>query len=146
MSLYKTFQTDEAIEQEGILVQYDDVRFRISRAGGSNANYRRILGAKTKKYRRQIENQQLSETVARRLMAETYAESVVLGWDTNVGSEADPVWQPWILDSAGQKLPFSVDNCVRVLLELPELFADIQVMAGQVSNFRKQEMEEDSKN
>lgn len=134
MNLYKTYKTTDTMEKDGIDLQYGpDCRIRIARAGGSNQRFGKLLGDKLKPYRRQIDNGTMDDAVAAKIMAEVYAETVILGW---TGVE----------DSDGNKLDFNRETCTNLLIDLPELFRDIQEQAQKVSNFRAEEREEDTKN
>ena len=134
MSIYRMFKTDEQHEKNGIVLDYGQGgQIRIARAGGGNARYGKLLGDRMKPYRRQIENGTLDNQVAEKIMAEVYADAVVLGWENVTGAD-------------GQPLPFSREACVQLLLDLPELFRDIQEQATKVANFRAAELEEDAKN
>jgi hypothetical protein len=147
MSLYKMFQTDKAAEQEGIIVDYGEERFRIARAGGANSQFKKIFAQKIKPYRRQIDNGTMDDAVANRLMAESYADAVVIGWESKiVDADGKEKWVKTIQNEAGADLKFTPENCAQVLIDLPELFADLQHMAGQATHFREEEIEEDSKN
>ena len=61
---YKLFGSDKDVEQKGVLVNYGDFRLRIARAGGSNQRFRRLLQAKLKPFRHQIDNDTMDEQVS----------------------------------------------------------------------------------
>lgn len=128
-SLYKLFKTDEKSEQEGITVEYmveadqPPVRIRIARAGGSNSRYARVFEAKVKPYRRQLAAGTLDEQTSRRLYAEVYADSVVLGWEN-------------LTDDKDQPIPFNRENCVKILMDLPELADELRTQATRIAPFR----------
>lgn len=144
---YKIFDVDKSIEKEGILVNYGDFRFKLARAGGSNQEFRKLLQAKLKPYRHQMDNDTMDEKVSEVIVREVYARTVVLGWETKVSDEPSPdgTWEPWLETPTG-KTPFSVDACIKVLTDLPELFKDIQSMAGKAAHYRKGEEDADAKN
>lgn len=145
-NVYTMFQTNKSTEQDGVLVTYGDTRFRVARAGGSNQRFRKLLQAKMKPYRHQLDNETMDERVSEQLMREAFAEAVVLGWETRVeADDGTERWEPW-LDSPDGQLEFSPANCVKVLTDLPDLFRDLQKLANNVSLFRKAEEEEDAKN
>lgn len=134
MSLYKLFKSNETREkEEGILLDYGTAKIRIRRAGGSNRKYAELLSKKLRPYKRQIENETLDPDTGIRVMAEVYADSVILGWEG-------------VTDSENKVLPFTRDNCVKLMLDLPDLFRDIQEQAQKFANFRDEEIEEDRKN
>lgn len=130
MSLYKQFKTDENCEKNGIWLEYshsDDngkpVRIKIARAGGSNIKYLKTLEMKSKPYRRQLQNDTLDITVADEMLKEVYADSVILGWEN-------------VTDDKGVELPFNRINCLKLLSDLPDLFADIREQSTRAALFR----------
>jgi hypothetical protein len=155
-SIFDTFGQDSSEERSGISVDYGDVRFLIARAGGSNTNFQRVFRARAKPYRHQIDNELMSDEASEKLMAQVYAETVILRIDTLKKDEnGEPVkdskgQQVWELNTIptreGETVPFDVPNTVALLLDLKDLFKDIQVMATKVSNFRKQEEAADEGN
>jgi hypothetical protein len=133
MSPYTLFATDNRLEQDGILLDYGSFRLRIARAGGANRRFAQVLEAKLKPHRRQIQTETLADEVAHRLIVEAYAEAVLLGWEG-------------VVDAGGQPMPFTRDNAVRLLTDLPDLFRDLQEQATKAALFRRQAEEADEKN
>ena len=139
MSLYKQFKTDKNVEKEGIVLNYgknskgEDIEIRIARAGGANIQYAKLLEAKTKPYRRQIQNETLDNDVAEKITKEVYAKAVVLGWS---GVE----------DENGKELEFSFENCMKLFDDLPDLWTDIQQQSTKAALFRADILEQDAKN
>ncbi|PZQ46168.1 MAG: hypothetical protein DI551_05675 [Micavibrio aeruginosavorus] len=131
---YSVFGTDKSLEAEkGVKLEYDGFSINIHRAGGGNRNYQRVLANKMRPHRRKVEQGALGEEVSRRLLAEVYAEAVVTGWDG-------------VTDRDGKALEFTAENCVTLLLDLPDLFDDIINSASDVRNFRAVELEIEEKN
>lgn len=135
MSFYDIYKTDENLEAgSGVRLDYGKSgSIIIHRAGGDNKKYSTVLNAKMRPFRRQLSNGTLDDKTSLKVMAEVYADSVIVGWDKVLGKD-------------GKALPYSRDNVVQLLTDLPELFRDIQEQATTVSNFRKDEDEADSKN
>jgi hypothetical protein len=129
MSLYNTFETDKSLERDGIVLDYgfnsknQPVQIRIARAGGANTKFAKALEYKMKPYKRAIVNDTMDNKVAEKLLIETYAESVILGWE---GVE----------DRQGNDLEFNKENVVKVLTDLPDLFLDIQQQSQKSALFR----------
>ncbi len=134
-SFYDTFKTDERLECEtGLELDYGACGvITIRRAGGANQAFQRVLAAKFKPYERQAQTDTLDPAVNRRLLAETYGETVIVGWRG-------------VKDETGNDLHFSPENAVKLLLDLPELFADIRAQATTAANFRRASVEETAKN
>jgi len=119
MSLNKLFKTDKALETEGIVIEYKEngkviAWFKCKRPGGRNSEYQRILTEKIKENRQELFGDQTGE-LEKKIMAEVYAEAVILGW----GGE--------IYDSEGNPAVCAKDNIVWLLIdEAPDLFIDLQ--------------------
>lgn len=146
MSLFNTFKTDEALEKEGILLQYGHVKkadgkpdlkrpinIRISRAGGANTAYLRRAEAVLKPYRRQIQSDTMDRSLIDDITRQLFAETVVKGWEN-------------VQDENGNDIPFTVENCVDLFTKLPDLFADVQEQAQRSALFRANITEIDSGN
>jgi len=142
MSMYSQFATDQGLEKNGIVLDYGHFRVTISRAGGSNKKFSRLLESKTKPYRRQIQNDSMDDTVAERILREVYAETVIQNWETQEGDK----WKKGIESRDGKILPFCNQNIYDTLTNLPELFADIQAQASKAALFKQAIQEDDAKN
>jgi hypothetical protein len=143
-SIYAMFDTDEHAEKEGVFVDYGNVRMLLARAGGSNPRFAKVLRAKMKPYRRQIDAETLPDSVADRIMAETYAEAVILRIDS-MGPDGQWI-ERQIAQRDGTLKPHTPESTVALLLDLPELLRDLQSVAGGVSMYRRQLDEADRGN
>ena len=131
---YELFKTDEDIENKGVSLNYGNFKIVVARAGGSNKKYLNLLEAKLRPYRRQIQTGTLDQETDVRVLAEVYAETVVLGWEG-------------VTNEDGESIPFTKPNIIKLLTELPDLFADLRAQANNVSLFRSEDArEEDAKN
>jgi hypothetical protein len=152
--LYQLFEMDHDLEREGISVNYGSVKFQIARAGGRNKAFKDIFNAKTKKHRTQLDNETMSEDMADRIMAESYAEGIILGWWTRKEDESgEPIlkkneeqWDDVIENKEGKRVKYSVEECVRLFLDLPDLFLSLQSYAMKAGNYKKELDEEDMGN
>lgn len=127
-SLYSRFATDKKVEAEsGIVLDYGDAgSIRIHRAGGANQRFKNYTTATLKPYTRQINTGTMDEDTSRKLTAQIYAKTVIVGWEGVCGPD-------------GETLEFTEENVIKVLLDLPELFEDIQRAAQDASLFRAAE-------
>jgi hypothetical protein len=134
MSLYSQFSTDKDAERDGVWLDYGPGgRIKIARAGGSNVRYQKRLQAFSKQYRRQIDLEILEDEVAERELADIYASTILLAFED-------------VKDRDGQEIPFSRESARKILLDLPDLFADIRAQATNLALFRELEREEDAGN
>lgn len=138
-SLYRQFQANGDLEKKGVLLEYGmnnaglPITIRIARAGGSNDRFVKRMEAKVKPFRRQIQTETMDGELAKRLVREVYAETVVLGWEN-------------VEDKDGNPLDFSVANAIALFTDLPDLFADVQEQAGRAALFREQNLEAEAGN
>lgn len=133
-SPYELFETDAEVEKEkGIDIDYGSFQITILRAGGANKKYANVLNAKIQPVRRRMQNGSLSDDESSKIYAEVYADSIITGWKG-------------VKDRKGKAIPYTRENVIKLLLDLPELFRDIEARANSFANFRKEDMEEDAKN
>lgn len=139
MSLYETFKTDPGAEQHGIVVDYGDARITLARAGGSNKRFQKLLREKVRPYKRAIQTEQLPPDKQEEILREVYAEAIVLNWEQK---RPDPEsgeirWVKGIeQEETSELLPFTRENILKTFNALPDLFADLQVQAGDFTLFR----------
>ena len=133
-SPYELFKTDEKFEvEQGVTLDYGEFKIRIARAGGANKRFGKLLNTRLKPHRRQMETDTMDEKVALKIMIETYADTIVLGWEG-------------VKDETGKIMVYSKENVIKLFTDLPELFRDVQRQADNVALFRAEELAEDSKN
>lgn len=143
MGLYDTFETDENLETNGVIVDYGDFRIKIAAAGPANKNYALYAEKKLKPVRRALETGALSNDRSMAIMADIFSKTVILGWETKVEDE----WKSGIEQKGTTDLlPFNEENVMKTLISLPRLFTDIQTQAQSMENFRAAGVESDSKN
>lgn len=124
MNVYEMFETDKSVEKDGVEIDYGEFKIQIARSGGANQKYNNIMKRLSKPHERAIQTDSLSDEVAKKILIECHAKAVVLGW---TGVE----------DRGGNEIPFSVENCVKLFEDLPDLFEDIKTQAGKSSIFKK---------
>jgi hypothetical protein len=130
-SLYTQFATSKDLESGvGVILNYGQLgKIRINRAGGNNQKFKNYTRAKLAPYTRQIAAGTMDEEVSRALTADIYAKTVILDWEGIRGRN-------------GELLPFTYDNCVQLLADLPDFFDDIQKAAQDVATFRESTQED----
>lgn len=131
---YEMFGTNDDLESgKGVTIDYGPFEITINRAGGNNAKFSKILNQKFRPHRHQQERGTLDDNIAKRILLETYAEAVVLGWKK-------------VKDEKGKNLPFTTENCIKLFNNLPDLFADIQKQANDFLLFKTNNEEIEEKN
>lgn len=129
MSTYGSFKTDEKMEREGVWLDLGSAgKFKLARAGGANREYEKKLSAASKPHRRAIETGTIDPKVSISLLADVFADTVVLGWEGVTGEDGKP-------------LSFTVENCRKLLNDLPELFVELQQASAKAANFRREALE-----
>lgn len=133
-SPYDLFKNNENLEAgAGVTLEYPGFSITIHRAGGANKKFAQILSNKMKPFRHQLDRGIMDDDVSARILRESYAEGVVIGWNN-------------IKDADGNDMPFSKENVIKLFTDLPDLFADVRIQAENVSLFREEEAKVDEKN
>jgi hypothetical protein len=140
--MYGTFETDPTMEAQGVWLDYGDFRVLLASAGQGNKNYVRYAEKKLKPVRRALESGALSNERSQALIADIYAKTIILSWEVMV----DKKMKQGIEDRDGKLIPFNEANVEQTLIALPRLFMDLQEQAASLANYRKAELENDTKN
>ncbi len=130
---YELFQTDQKLESNGVTLDYGAFQITIARAGMGNRKYRGLLATSLNKHRHMIDNDLLDNSMHDTLMIGIYADAIILGWANVTGAD-------------GKALAFNRANAVKLMTDLPDLFADIREQAKNARNFRKSELADAEKN
>jgi hypothetical protein len=147
MGMYKIFETDAQSVTEGVWIDYGEFRIRIAQAGQSNKSYLAYAERKLKPIRKALDVGAVPPERQRSIMIDVFAKTIILNWEVQIKDKKGEItWRPGIEAKDGSILPFNEENVIKTLNILPELFLDIQEQAGTLANFRKSELEEDSKN
>jgi len=143
MGMYDVFETDEDLETTGIWIDYGDFRVKIASAGQGNKKYIRYAEKALKPIRKAMQAGAVSNERSNAIMADIYAKTIILGWETMVAGKLKNGIEDRESDDL---LPVNEENVVQTFLNLPNLFIDLQEQANSMSNFRKEELEEEAKN
>ena len=148
MNMYSMYETDPAIEQEGIWADYGDFRVLLARAGGANKKFMQYTEKRTKPFRRAIQQGVMTEARSRNLLIDIYAETVILNWEIADGEDdkGDIIWKQGIHAKDGSVLEFNKSNVVLTLKNLPVLLEDLQTTATTATLYHREDMEDDSGN
>jgi hypothetical protein len=139
MGIYKQYKTDSNVEQEGIVLEVgvnskgEMATMRIARAGGANVAFAKLVEQRLKPHKRAIQTETLDKKVADAIMRDVYASTVVLGWEH-------------MEDENDQPLEYSKENVLKVLTDLPDLWADVQATSMKGALYREEVREADRGN
>lgn len=124
-SLRNRYKTDPKVEQRGVEVDLDGAIVTIARAGGSNKKYKKALAKALKPFRAAIDSDSLDDDRALPALVKVFVDEVLLNWQT----EVDGKLVQGIEGPDGGVVPFNKENAVAFLLEVPELFQELQTKA-----------------
>lgn len=131
---YELFGTNKELEAgKGVTLQYPGFSITIHRAGGANKKFASVLDQKMKPYRQRLERGLLDNETSNQILLETYAEAVIVGWKD-------------VKDANGKKIPFSVENVVKLFTDLPDLFEDVKQQSNRATIFRQEVEKVEEKN
>lgn len=142
--VFKAYKTDTDKEKNGKWFDFDGVRIKCARAGGSNRKYEQALAEATLKIREEFEGKTLSEDeeseISGRALTFAFAKSVFIDLEFTLDGET---YQKGIPNEEGECLDLTLENVVDFFIKLPELFNELFALVGNYKNFRP---EEDLKN
>lgn len=142
MSLYSNFGTDPKLEQQGLRVEYATenperpIVFILARAGGANKEFSRVLEQLLRPHRQALRAKVVSkelEKAVELIYMQVFARTVVKGWEN-------------VDDENGKSLPFTPDNALKVMTDLPQLYAALKSEAEDWTNYKLKELEDDAGN
>jgi hypothetical protein len=119
-----------AREREGVWVKYMEGELLIARMG--NPHNRRTFQRIRAPFKRQIQRGSLKDTQQAAIVAETYAESILLDWRGQ-------------LDEEGKEFPYTRENAILVLENDLDLRDFVEQIAQESALFRETEVEEKGK-
>lgn len=158
MSLFSEFKTDKELEAKGVQFTYTAgdgkpiFRVRLARSGGGNKKYDQVRERVFAPYRRLSK---LTDEMQREIALTVFAEAVVVAgtWETCVryidDDEAQTVrytWKPGLESETGEVVPATVENIVKVMYLLPDLYGVLVSESMNIDNYKKEAREQDSKN
>lgn len=131
MGLYETFGTEKSYEQEGIRLQFGDSFIRVKRAGGSNNEFQKLLMKRMSPHKALLKNNLMPEEQAASILAEVYADSVIIGWENVTGPDGKP-------------MEFTRENVIKLLIDLPDLFDAIREACTDHANFQQEMIQKET--
>lgn len=138
-SLFNKFKTNKDKDLGGVPVTFDAnsdktiPTFYIRRMGAGNTVYDSELARIVKPYQQQIQKGTLSEQESRNLNDKVFVRGILAGWE-NVYDEND------------KPIVFNEANALKLLSDLPLLYEELRSVAGNVSRFQDEVLEETLKN
>jgi len=134
MGVYDTYKMDPEMEAKGVPYFISDTEtIFVARAGGSNKAYLKCLERLSRPHRRAIDKGLISNEVMSKILMQAYAETVVKGWEN-------------ITDENDEPMEFSIENCIKLFTDLPELWEDVLKISTSAELYRFQAREEEAGN
>lgn len=120
----KSFATDAKMEMDGVWFEVQEgVSLLVKRYGGSNSQAIKKSAAKfSAPYARQIEKGTLSPEKDLEIAAKTIVDACIIDWKG--------------VQIGGQEQEFKKDLCVQLLMDFPELAADVFKFAANADNYK----------
>lgn len=137
MGLRSQFGTDRRLEREGRWFEIEAGRnkdgsipsFKMARMSANNPAYQAAMERVYKDHGIAIENDTLGNETARPIILKVFAETVLIDW-RNIQPEDD-----------GVELPFTADNVVKLMDDMPDLYEVLAKEAKKIGNYQKRELD-----
>jgi len=151
---YGKFGTDKSLETEGAVCDLGEAGvYLLARAGGANSRFTAMVRKLTQPHRRQLIAGTLDADIANRLNREAFAKTCLIKWfkkgeplPRDPGSKGDPVLcEHDVTGPDGNPLPYTVENAVKLLTDLPDLFDDLMAFSTSTATFQREEVEAEGK-
>lgn len=147
MGLRKTFKTDKEAEINGVTVEVSvndhngqPISITIARMSQGNKRYTKELNRVTKPHMSAIQNDAMDNDLARKMLQEVFADTILLGWGNLPKSELTGN------DEDTELLEFTRENVLALFKELPDMYDDWEARANKAAAFREKEREVAAKN
>lgn len=147
-SMWSAFGTDIKKERDGVIVEYPGgIRVTLARAGGRNAAFAKAHELHMRPHRNAMKfGNSLPEHIQREVIAKVYLDAVVKRFETNVGTDDEPVWKEVIVLENGDEILPTREHMMQLFKDLPDLLTQIISDANELSLYRKEELEDEAKN
>lgn len=124
-NLDKMFKTEKSLEADGIWFDISETTgFKLKRFGGhNNPRVKELMNRLYKPYARMIENNTLAPEKETEITARIFIMTSMTDWK---GVEID-----------GKEVPFSVEEAVKLMIALPELYEALYKHASDFQNFKE---------
>jgi len=137
-NLYSTYGSEPELEARGVVIDYQLVNketfsIKIKRAGSRNQEWKVAYNEIMKPHAQAITDGKMPEEENKKLLAEIWSKTVVIGWSN-------------LRDSEGNEVKFSKETCYELLCAFPDLLNEIIADSHMRSNFQHEEMEATAKN
>jgi hypothetical protein len=114
-------------------VNKETFSIKIKRAGARNQEWKIAYNRIMKPHAEEITDGKLSEHENKKLLAEVWAKTVVVGWSN-------------LRDGEGNEVKFSKETCYELFCAFPDLLNEVISDSHLRSNFQHEEMEATAKN
>ncbi len=144
-NLYELYATEDDLEIGGVWQDLGSARIKLARSGSKNTIYNKTF-TKVMKRHKKATFDAVSDKEGRAILAEIFAKSVIKAWEIKNKKGEWESGLEMMVDEKLKVVPFSIANVKKCLLELPDLFRQLQTWADEIKTFQKETEEEQLKN
>jgi len=109
--------------EEGRSLEYRGVTLKIARA--NNTQFKAKFRQVTRPYKEEIDNDTIDPQLSEKLMIETFASTILVGWDN------------FVVD--GETIPYSVENAIELLTNDEDCLEFVNKQSRDINNFLENE-------
>ena len=131
MDIYEMFETDTSLENEGVWFQFGFGDFKLAYVGGEQG-FQNEYAERMRPHAEAQARKMLDPEIHRKILVECYAKHILKDWRDVKGPSGE--------------IPFSEENAIKLLLDLPRLFDILRDAAMNFANYRKIYAEDVGKN
>jgi hypothetical protein len=126
-NLFDKYKTNKDLESEGVwFMTSKDTGFLLRRSGGANSNRMKMITAKHQKpVLHKIKNDLLTDEESQEIGLKIFVDAVLVDWKG-------------VTDEEGNEIPFSRENAIEVLQEVPDLVDRLLAHTIDFNNFKEE--------
>ena len=140
-SLYEIYGTESNYEVDGVWQDLGPCRIKLARAGNKNTLYAKTFKSVLKRWDKK-NYEAVTEEESKLIMAEIYSKAVIKAWEIK---DDKGKWESGLFlmkDGVEKKVSATPANIAKCLIDLPDLFTQIQRWADDIKTFQKEAEEE----
>lgn len=130
------FATNKEAEQKGVWLTYGKVKFLVARAGGSNDAFSEALAKVMKPNARRFKIGSIKAKEVNEIAMGPFVDHCLLDWKNVVRRT----------DKGPEQLPYSRENAIKLLTDIPELYTQLMEDAQSLSTFAPEDVSDITKN
>ena len=124
-NLHTLFKTNKELESQGIVLDFGGgLKFTVKRFGATNPKVKALMAKYYTPYTHAIQTGNLPPELESEISTKVFVESSMVSWEG-------------VVDAEGKEIPFTTENAIKLLIDLPELATKLLEYASDYKNYKE---------